>query len=318
MRIAFVGTSHVHTPDYLAVVRSVPWLNLVGIAKPDTDTIGLLTDLPPLFDRQADLPDHDVAVVLTDPDSHDQACMQLTAPAVFIEKPLAVSYERAQHISRSLTQRGIDAETGFFLRHSAAFKALCKTCKESEMGTARVARFSFSHPGFLDGWLQKWPAHVSQTRMGGGAFADLVIHLLDAANYIFGPLAANSCQLDTSASTKLGLDPLFDTQGQATLTSRDGGLVHFWASAEAPEVELRIEMVCEGGEILLNGGRVTRRCRASEPQVIYDGEMPMPADGFRAALEGFRNRSERITKIEEAVSACASMEALLKKAPKLS
>ncbi len=312
MRLAFIGTSHVHTPDYLAVVRLMPWLNLVGIAKPDLETIGLLADLPPLFDRQEDLPDHDVAVVLTDPDSHDQVCMSLTAPAVFIEKPLAVSHKRAQHISSVLTQKGIEAEIGFFLRHSSAFRALCKACSDSDMGTARFARFSFSHAGFLEGWLQKWPAHISQTRMGGGAFADLAIHLFDAATCMLGPLSANSGQLDTSASTRLGLDPSFDTQGQATFTSKGGCLIHFWASAASPRVELRIETVCEGGEILLNGGRVTRKYCAADPQVIHESEMPTPADGFRAALERFRNRSERITRIEEAVAASASIEALLK------
>jgi len=318
MRIAFVGTSHVHTPDYLSVARSMPWLRLVGIAKPDPDTIGLLSDLPPLFDRQEDLPDHDVAVVLTDADSHDQVCTQLTAPAVFIEKPLAVSEKRAQHISRLLTQKGIDTETGFFLRHSAAFKSLCRVCDSAQMGPARFARLSFSHPGFLDGWLQKWPAHVSRTRMGSGAFADLAIHLIDAATCIFGPLTASSCQLDTSAATRLGFDPSFDTQGQATLTSHEGSLIHVWASAEAPSINLRIEVFCKGGEILLDAGRVTRTYRFANPDVIHHGEMPTPADGFRAALEGFRNRSERITNTEEAVLASASMEALLKLTPKLS
>ncbi|WP_178346912.1 Gfo/Idh/MocA family protein [Marivita hallyeonensis] len=316
--MAFVGTSHVHTPDYLAVTRSMPWLKVVGIAEPDPDTIGLIYDLPPLFDRQEDLPDHDVAVVLTDADSHDRVCAGLTAPAVFIEKPLAVSHNRAQHISRLLTQRGIDTETGFFLRHSAAFNALCGACNNAQMGTARFARFSFSHPGFLDGWLQKWPAHISRTRMGGGAFADLAIHLVDAATCIFGPLTAGSCQLDTSASTRLGFDTSFDTQGQATLTSHEGCLIHVWASAEAPSVNLRIEVFWEGGEVLLNDGCVTRKYRAANPEVVHDGEMPTPADGFRAALEGFRNRSERITNVEEAVSANALMEALLKTASKLS
>ena len=116
----------------------------------------------------------------------------------------------------------------------------------------------------------------------------------------------------------MGFDPSFDTQGQATFTSREGCLVHVWASAEAPSIDLRIEMFCEGGELLLDAGRVTRKFRAADPEVLHDGDMPTPANGFRAALEGFRNRSERITSIEEAVSASASMEALLKTTPTLS
>jgi len=315
MRLAFIGTSHVHTPDYLAVIRAMPTLRLVGIAQPDPDTIGLLSDLPPLFDRQEDLPDHDVAVVLTDADSHDNVCQKLTAPAVFIEKPLAISQERAQQISRVLTQKGIETETGFFLRHSAAFKTLCRACRSGQLGPVRFARLSFAHPGLLDRWLQKWPAHTSLTRMGGGAFVDLAIHLIDAATHIFGPLTPKSCHLDARAAGRFGFDPPFETQGQATLTSDAGSLVHVWASAEAPNTLLRIEVFCEGGEIFLDGGRVTQMLRDADKEVVHDGEMPTPADGFRAALERFRNQKAPITRTQDAVAASASMEALLRTQP---
>lgn len=314
MRLAFLGTSHVHTLDFLKACRSIPGVELLGIAEPDTETVGLLPDLPAVFERQEDLPDHDVTVILTDAASHDRVCAKVTAPAAFVEKPLGVTGARAQAISDHLTGQGIATETGFFLRHSEAFKTVQNACRAPEMGPIRFARFEFVHPGFLDGWLRAWPAHCSDDRMGGGAFVDLAIHLVDAATCIVGDLAASSCDLDTGSHHRFGLGPSFETQGQATLRSKDGALVHIWASAEAPETGLKIEISCEGGEVVLDGGRVTQKYRDANAEVLREGAMPTPADGFRAAIEGFRDGRDRIVLIEDAVKASVLMEKIVRSA----
>ncbi|WP_299044198.1 Gfo/Idh/MocA family oxidoreductase [uncultured Tateyamaria sp.] len=313
MRIAFIGTSHVHTPDYLSVCRDLPWVEMVGVARVDVETLNLLTDLPPIFDRQEELPPHDLAVVLTDIQSHDEVCARLSSPAVFIEKPLGLDGDRADGIGQMLSSAGKRVEVGFFLRHSTALKTLVDASKSPEIGNIRFARFAFAHPGLSEGWLRHWPAHIAIERMGGGAFTDLAIHLVDAALAILGPLRATSCVLDKVGPGYGGLNQNFDSQGQATLTSAHGALVHVWASAEAPEVMLTAQLICEHGEISLNGGRVLLRYPPDNVTVLHDGQMPTPADGFRAALEALRNRENPILEIADAVSVSQIMDSILEK-----
>ncbi|WP_299611759.1 Gfo/Idh/MocA family protein [uncultured Tateyamaria sp.] len=313
MRVAFIGTSHVHTPDYLAVCHDLPWVETVGIACVDEKTRRHLPHSPPEFDRHQDLPPHDIAVVLTDIRSHDDVCAQLTAPAVFVEKPLALNGTRASSIAQSLKLAGTRADLGFFLRHSTAFKTLAEASQDANLGDIRFAHLAFAHPGLLDGWLQRWPAHLSQDRMGGGAFADLAVHLIDAARVILGPITATSCDLDRTHSASGACEKGFDTQGQATLVSDHGALIHVWASAAAPRVMLSMHLVCEHGEVRLEGGRVLRRHREKEETVLHDGPMPTPADGFRASLVALRDGKAPILDIDDAVRASRLMENILAK-----
>ena len=312
MRIALIGTSHVHTQGYLEVCRDLDWVETVGVAHADVETVPLLTDLPPVFPRQEDLPPHDIAVVLTDIRSHDEICGNLSAPTVFIEKPLALNGSRAEGIAACLKTANTRADIGFFLRHSVAFQALVEASKSEEIGEIRFARLAFAHSGLSEGWLRRWPAHTTPARMGGGAFVDLAIHLIDAAQSLLGPLRAASCELDQSGHTHGGTDQASEMQGQATLTSSDGALVHLWASAIAPRVMLAIQLVGDKGEVTLEGGRVSRRYGFDAPRVLHDGPMPTPADGFRAALEALRNGRAPIVEINEAVLASIVMDSVLK------
>jgi predicted dehydrogenase len=206
MHVAFVGSSYVRTPDYLAVCRGLRWADFVGAAHPEPATRGRLADLPPAVATQADLPPHDLAVVLTDIASHDEICMQIAAPAVFHENPLAVDGVRAGSLAQALSAAGRRAEVGFFLRHTHALAVTAGAVRDPAMGAVRFARFAFAHPGLRDGWLQAWPEHKARKRMGGGTFADLGVHLVDAARHLLGPVGAVSCDLEAqgcSATTNL-------------------------------------------------------------------------------------------------------------------
>ena len=311
MRVALIGSSHVHTPDYLAVCRALPWVDLVGVAEPDPETRGLLPDLPPSFARADDLPPHDLTVVLTDAASHPAVCADLNAPTLFVEKPLATGGAGARTLAQALEGSGKRVETGFFLRYSKALATLRGAvdggpAASRPMGAVRFARLAFAHPGLKEGWLRRWPAHMAPERMGGGAFADLAIHLVDAVRAIAGPIEAVACRLDRPSGEHAGLD----VQGQAMLTTKGDAPVHVWASAVAPRVMLSIAIVCERGEARLDGGRVTRRVGDGPAEVLHDGPMPTPSDGFRAALLALHGDRPPITTLADAVAASRLMDEL--------
>lgn len=278
LRVAFIGSSHVHTPDYLGVCERTTWVEMVGLAEPDPATVHTLPDSLPILGAHGSLPPHDVAVVMTDAASHDTLCPMLAADQLFIEKPLAVNGRRAAALAARLSDGGKHVRSGFFLRLAPALASLENALRAGQIGRILHARFVFAHPGLREGWLHKWPAHLDPDRMGGGAFADLAIHLVDAATRLLGELRPICCQTQGK--------PL-EEGGQAVMEGPAGEAVHIWVSAAAPRVMLDMRLVGEAGELLLNQGRAVLRSGEREI-VLHAGAMTTPADGFAAALSAFR------------------------------
>lgn len=76
-------------------------------------------------------------------------------------------------------------------------------------------------------------------------------------------------------------------------------------------MELKIEIYCEGGVIVLDGGRVAFSPRAGNPKVLFDAPMPTPSDGFQAAMNGFLEGRKQVVSIDEAIDASVVMEDML-------
>ena len=303
LRVAFVGSSHVHTPDYIAVCDRTPWVEVVGIAEPDKATAHMLPPDLARFEAHDALPPHDVAVVMTDAASHDAICPPLAARRLFIEKPLAVDGERAAALADRLEAVGKDVRLGFFLHHAPALAAMGQALRAGRIGRLRHARLAFAHPGLREGWLRGWPAHLDPDRMGGGAFVDLAIHLVDTALHLVGPLQPVACQFDGGLAAEAG---------QAMLRGPNGELVHLWASGAAPRVMLDVALVGENGELVLDGGLAIIRSEGGT-RVLFDGPMTTPADGFDAALDDFR-LSHAKDDLAAAVATSRTMSVLLAKA----
>jgi len=302
MRIALVGTSHVHATDFIEVCAELPWAQLVGIAD-------VATAAPPLpgVDKLVvpsveDLPAHDVAVLVTDIASHDATCRRVGAEMLFVEKPLGLDGARSARIARYLSETGQHVETGFFLRHSPAFSALTEAVRSGRLGAVRHLRMSYGHPGLLAGWLRNWPAHLDVQRMGGGPFTDLGVHLVDAARAIVGELDVTGVDLNRPAS-----EGDVDVQGQIMLRGGGGELVHVWASGVAPSVVQRVNVICERGTLVLDAGRLEYR-EGDTREILHDVGMPTPASGFRSALERFRKGAEPLTRLQDAVAASGLMD----------
>lgn len=300
LRVAFVGNAHVHTPDYLAVCARCDWIENVGLAVSDPATRDLLPNDVPYFDRVAALPHHDLAVVMGDAADHDTLCPTLLAPALFIEKPLAVTGERAARLASALNRAGKDVWTGFFLRHAPAVDTCKSVLASGRIGHLQHARLTFAHPGLKEGWLQNWPAHSNPARMGGGVFADLAIHLVDIAEMLVGALSPHACQLDPGTP---------DTGGQARLHSQENATVELVTSAMASRVMLEFVFVGDKGTLTLDLGRVTLRQNSGE-HVLHDGPMTIPADGFETAMRA-AHAKQNGEDLECAVWASERMEQLI-------
>lgn len=279
LRVAVIGTAHVHTAGSISEINNHPEAELVGIALPDADSPVKVPAGTSVFASLAELPPHDAAVIMTDIDSHDAVIPQLAYRQVFIEKPLGVNASRAEKIAAGLEARGVQAELGFFLRRSPELSALRDSVQSGELGTIRHVNLQFAHSGFSDGWLKPYPAHISATLQGYGTFGDLASHVLDYACSVFGELTPLACRLEQEPDYEV------DSQGHALLLSNDGAHVTVWTGARSGASTLSIDIFGEKGAARLRDGQLTVTGRDREPRTSTL-ELSSGA-GLRASLDSF-------------------------------
>ncbi|PRY93667.1 putative dehydrogenase [Hasllibacter halocynthiae] len=295
MRVAIVGTAHVHAADYAAVCEGRPGTTLVGIAAPDPGSPFRFPPDVPVVAEPAVLIPHDLAVVTVDARSQESVIPSLRAPHLFVEKPLGADRGARERLAVHLAARGGTTSLGFFLRHGPAPCAMAEAVRGGRR--LRELRLRFAHDGLRAGWLEAWPAHLSPERMGYGAFGDLGIHLLDAATLVAGPLAPEACRLRHRAD---GLE----TGGSARLAGPNGVAVHLEVDAAATEACLTVEAKFEDGTLTC-GGRLG-------PPGTGAGGLPDPASGFSTVLDALeRGEPPGGAILSDAVAAGRLLDAVL-------
>lgn len=78
--------------------------------------------------------------------------------------------------------------TGFFLRYADPFRRLRDKVTRGEVGQVRRAAVRVVHGGLRQGWFDGDHAWMRERAAGGGGFFDLVIHCLDLAAWVLGPI----------------------------------------------------------------------------------------------------------------------------------
>lgn len=280
MKVAIVGTSHIHVPAFYEVCRDDPRIDLVGFAEPDSTSPFVPPSDIPIFDSLANLPDHDVAVVATDIASHERAIQELATKSIFIEKPLGVNARQAKRLAELLEVRQVNAQIGLFLRRDPALSRLRDLVRSGQMGHICSASFSFAHAGFSEGWLKDWPAHLSAERQGYGTFGDLAVHLVDYGQSLFGALTPRACHV--TVDDQIGTDH----QGHAILTASSGTVIQIWTSAISDRTILEMQIVGSRGVAVFREGMLTISTEDG-PSLGPTPVTASPKEGFQSAMHEY-------------------------------
>ncbi|MQY27470.1 Gfo/Idh/MocA family protein [Nocardia aurantia] len=157
LRIALLGTEHVHTADHRAAVTACPDAELCHT-----------------------LDEADAAVICSTTARHGE-WLRIAATAnlpVLVEKPLAASLAETTALTASVGSGA--AVVAMFLRCAPALHRVRSVLATGALGEIVGARLSFGHPGLPDGMFEGTAAWMLDPARGGiGAFADLGIHLID-------------------------------------------------------------------------------------------------------------------------------------------
>lgn len=136
-----------------------------------------------------DDPDVNAVYIATPPSSHATfAIMSMKAgKPVYIEKPMAASYEDCARINRISEQTGVPCFVAYYRRYLPYFKRVKELLDNGEIGRIINVQIRFAQPPrALDYNSQNLPWRVQSDISGGGYFYDLAPHQLDLLQDMFG------------------------------------------------------------------------------------------------------------------------------------
>ncbi|MBO4905578.1 MAG: Gfo/Idh/MocA family oxidoreductase [Bacteroidaceae bacterium] len=149
------------------------------------------------IDAQELLDDEEVNAVYiaTPPSSHaTYAIMAMKAgKPVYVEKPLAATYEECLRVNRVSKETGIPCFVAYYRRYLPYFIKVRKLVEEGRIGKIVGVQIRFAvPPRDLDYNRQQLPWRVQRDIAGGGYFYDLAPHQLDLLQELIGPITRAS------------------------------------------------------------------------------------------------------------------------------
>jgi len=253
----------------------------------------------------------DAVLIATSTDTHSDLMEKATqaGKAVFCEKPVDLSLERARACQKVVTETGKPVMIGFNRRFDPSFNALKKALDAGEIGRAELLSITSFDPA---------PPPVSYVKVSGGLFRDMMIHDFDMSQFLLGATPVNITAVGTSiVDPEIGAAGDVDT-AVVTMTYADGRIAVIKNSRRAAYgYDQRIEVLASDGmlqakNLLENLVVKSTRLGVTEAKpTLFFLERYMPA--YAAEWDSFVSAVTKGTKmpvtLEEGVNALAMAEA---------
>jgi predicted dehydrogenase len=144
------------------------------------------------YDNAHDLindPEVNAVYVATPPGSHAEyaiASMRAGKP-VYIEKPMAASYEECIQINRVSEETGVPCFVAYYRRTLPYFNRVKQIIDDGLLGDISTVQIQFAIPPYATDFdIENLPWRVNKELAGAGYFYDLASHQLDLLDYLLG------------------------------------------------------------------------------------------------------------------------------------
>jgi len=202
-----------------------------------------------------------------------RACRATGVRAIFLEKPLANTTERADELVRIAGEDSLIDGVGFMLRHVPTFRHALRLLGDGAIGEVREVQAE----AFMDA---KLPAHGSWFRRratsGGGALTSLGSHLLSLLDAALGPTTS------VEAADLTALPGQVEDRARATVCYPDGARATLSVGWDVPGYEaMHVGLVFEGsdGHLAVDLERVVLT-QATGRRAWTERQLPDDAPGF--------------------------------------
>lgn len=149
-------------------------------------------------------PEVKAVVIASSTDTHADLILRSAAAgkAIFCEKPVDLTIDRARACAAAVKEAGVLCMLGFQRRYDPTFNALKKRIEAGEIGTPELLVVTSRDPG---------PPPVSYIKVSGGIFKDMLIHDFDIFRWILDDAAVSvhatgSCLVDPAIGEAGDLD----------------------------------------------------------------------------------------------------------------
>jgi len=294
MRVAVLGLAHVHVENYIALLESLPGVNLIGCAErggltqPSRTFAGvkLYSSVQSLLEQRPD------AVIICSETAYHRELVQQAAHAgahVLCEKPIATTLEDARVMNEACQKAGVQFMTAFPMRFDATLEQTRRELQAGSLGQVLgVVGVNHSvNPSAHDAWF------ADPELAGGGAAMDHVVHLADLYRWCFGcEVREVYAALGRTSGSKV------ETSGLLLVTLENGVQASIDCSWSRPGHyprwgHLTLEIVAEHGALRIDP--------FAEHFTVYSAAQPGPQwvgfspDPNRAMLQAFLESAARGT-----------------------
>jgi len=115
---------------------------------------------------------------------------------IYCEKPLANNSDEAKLMTQEAQKANIINQVAFVMRFNPAVAAAHAAIKQGVIGRPYAFRGELLHSSYLTAEkTMTW--RLEKDKSGGGALADLGIHLIDLVRFLLGEIQSVSCVTDT-------------------------------------------------------------------------------------------------------------------------
>jgi 1,5-anhydro-D-fructose reductase (1,5-anhydro-D-mannitol-forming) len=322
LTVAFVGCAHIHTPEFVGVLKSRPDVKVKAVWDHDqaratkragelgTKTVADVKDIWSDDTIQA-------VIVASETDRHRDLVLAGAAARkhMFVEKPLGITAAESYEMADAIEKNKLLYTTGYFMRTQSMNLFLKEQVQAGAFGKITRIRGSNCHSGSLGGWFdQEWRWMADPKQSGVGAFGDLGTHSLDIMMWLLGDV--ESITADVRVVT--GRYGECDETGEAVLRFKNGvigTLAAGWVSVDNP-IPMEISGT-EGHAVIVKNdlyfkSKKVEGADGSDPWRKMPRNQARPLPQFLDAVAGKPGMA--LVGVREAAARVAVMEAAYKAA----
>jgi predicted dehydrogenase len=320
--LALVGTAHIHTPNYIRILKLRKDVNVKYVwdhdharAEKAATTLGgqVVDDDKTIW---AD-PEVKAVVICSETNRHHDLVLAAAAAGkhVFAEKPMGIGSAESYEMADALEKAHVIFTTGYFTRTVPSVLFLKQQVEQGVFGKITRVRGSTCHNGSLEHWFDTdWRWMADPKTAGVGAFGDLGTHSLDILMWMFG--GVDTVAADIKVVTGNYGD--CDESGEALLKFKSGitgTLGAGWVDVADP-----VTLMISGteGYAYIDRGKLFFTCKNVEgadgktPWAKLPAALPNPMDQFVDAVAG--KPAPNLVAPREAAARVSVMEAAYRSA----
>ncbi len=270
LRFGMISFAHMHAYSYAHAVRTIPGVELAGIADEDEERgQAAARELSTRYYRNVEdllSTDVDAVIVCSENARHKEHVIAAARAGkhVLCEKPIATTLEDALAMIRECRVRNVQLATAFPVRHAPSVVRAKELIDAGRIGKV-LAVNATNHGRMPGGWF------IEQALSGGGAVLDHTVHVVDLLRWF---LADEALRVYAEVDTRIH-DIDIDDCGALCIEFRGGAFATLDPSWSRPKAyptwgDVTMEMIGTAGVISMDVfAQVLVETSDSERAVLY-------------------------------------------------